>query len=79
MFPPTAVMADYTRCVLAIIMYGVTGWAVIGGNTLPQEWWYAFFGVTGFFFAMEVPTAARRIIAAVAASPDEAKKPEGKA
>lgn len=75
LFPSTAAVADYTRCILAAIMYAGTLAAILMGRSLPQEWWYAFFGVTGFFFAMELPPLAKRIMAALADVPKEEPKP----
>lgn len=55
---PLAV-ADYTRCALALIIYGGTLALLLAGVAIPDRWWYAVAGITGFYFALEAPRAWR--------------------
>ena len=69
MLPMMALVADYTRCVLAIIVYGITGACILSSIPVPQEWWYVLFGVSGFYFAMELPPLIRRVIGSIGEPP----------
>jgi len=56
----TATISDFTRCTLALIVGGVTAFAVATGQPMPSEWLLLVGAVFGFYFGLEVPVGSRK-------------------
>ncbi|MCI0560079.1 MAG: hypothetical protein MN733_16440 [Nitrososphaera sp.] len=54
------------RGVIALIVFGITGSAVVTGQELPAEWW-AIVGVTGshFFSGVQARQTTKAVVEAV--------------
>ena len=48
-------VTDLTRCALALLVFGVSGTAVIFELSVPEWWQFAAGAVAGFYFGMEYP------------------------